>query len=91
MIDFTLLDENKDFFVDLKVLTEETYQRNNNTPVVFIAHSMGGSMLLTFLRAQTQEWKEKHVRALVTLSAVWGGAIKALKVFAIGMLKKTVL
>ncbi|XP_022160151.1 group XV phospholipase A2-like isoform X1 [Myzus persicae] len=76
--------ENTEFFVKLKILTEETYQQNNNTPIVFIVHSMGGCMTLKFLRAQTQEWKDKYVRAMVSLAGAWGGAVKALKVFAVG-------
>lgn len=76
--------ENTEFFTKLKFLTEETYQQNNNTPVVFIVHSMGGCMTLKFLRAQTQSWKDTHIRALVSLAGAWGGAVKALKVFAVG-------
>ncbi|XP_050425580.1 phospholipase A2 group XV-like [Adelges cooleyi] len=76
--------ENAEFFIKLKTLTEETYAQNNNTPVVFIVHSMGGCMSLQFLRNQTQEWKDKHIRALVSLAGAWGGAVKALKVFAVG-------
>jgi len=45
---------------------------------------MGGCMTLKFLRDQTQSWKDKYVRALVSLAGVWGGAVKALKVFAVG-------
>ena len=82
------IDENTEFFVKLKILTEETYQQNNNKPVVFIVHSMGGCMTLQFLRAQTQEWKDQYVRAMVSLAGAWGGAVKALKVFTVGMLKK---
>lgn len=80
------LDENKEFFTKLKILTEETYKQNNNTPVVFIVHSMGGCMTLKFLRDQTQKWKDQYVRALVSLAGAWGGAVKALKVFAVGMM-----
>lgn len=83
---FFYLDENKEFFVKLKILTEETYKQNNNTPVVFIVHSMGGCMTLKFLRDQTQKWKDQYVRALVSLAGAWGGAVKALKVFAVGMM-----
>lgn len=72
----------------LKTLTEETYQQNNNTPVVFIVHSMGGCMTLKFLRSQTQKWKDQYVRAMVSLAGAWGGAVKALKVFAVGTLKE---
>lgn len=81
-------DENQEFFVNLKLLTEETYRQNNNTPVVFIVHSMGGCMALTFLRSQTQKWKDQYVRAMVSLAGAWGGAVKALKVFAVGTQKK---
>lgn len=49
---------------------------------------MGGCMTLQFLKAQTQKWKDQYVRALVSLAGAWGGAVKALKVFAVGMLKK---
>ncbi|XP_050529312.1 phospholipase A2 group XV-like isoform X2 [Daktulosphaira vitifoliae] len=76
--------ENKEFFIKLKDLTEEVYAQNNNTPVVFIVHSMGGCMSLQFLRLQTQKWKDKYIRALVSLAGAWGGAVKALKVFAVG-------
>jgi len=78
------IDENAEFFVKLKTLTEETYHQNNNTPVVFIVHSMGGCMTLKFLRAQTQGWKDQYVRAMVSLAGAWGGAVKALKVFTVG-------
>ncbi|XP_028128275.1 phospholipase A2 group XV [Diabrotica virgifera virgifera] len=76
--------ENQDFFVNLKTLVEDTYKENNNTPVVLLAHSMGGPMTLTFLNKQTQSWKDKYIRCLISLSAVWGGSVKAIKVFAIG-------
>lgn len=54
---------------------------------MFIVHSMGGCMVLKFLRDQSQDWKDKYVRAMVSLAGPWGGAIKALKVFTIGMIK----
>ncbi|XP_072383690.1 lysosomal phospholipase A and acyltransferase-like isoform X1 [Diabrotica undecimpunctata] len=76
--------ENQDFFVNLKTLVEDTYKENNNTPVVLLAHSMGGPMSLTFLNRQTQSWKDKYIRCLISLAAVWGGSVKAVKVFAIG-------
>lgn len=85
---FCFTDENQEFFVNLKTLVEETYQKNNNTPIVFIAHSMGGCMTLKFLRSQTQGWKDKYIRAMVSLAGAWGGAVKALKVFAVGTLNK---
>lgn len=58
---------------------------NNNEPVTLIAHSMGGPMSLIFLQRQTQKWKDKYINSLISLAAVWGGSVKALKVFAIGL------
>ena len=58
---------------------------------------MGGPMTLIFLQRQSQEWKDKYINRLITLAAVWGGSVKALKVFAIGddldayLLRQTVL
>lgn len=57
---------------------------NNNTPVTLLAHSMGGPMTLIMLQRQSQKWKDKYISALITLSAVWAGSVKAIKVFAIG-------
>lgn len=79
-------DENVDFFPKLKALVEESYAANNNTPATLLVHSMGGSMALHFLRLQTQAWKDKYIRRMVSLSTPWGGSVKALKVFAIGKL-----
>ncbi|XP_072937181.1 lysosomal phospholipase A and acyltransferase-like [Epargyreus clarus] len=76
--------ENEEFFVKLKVLVEETYTMNNKTAVTLVVHSMGGSMALHFLRLQTQSWKDQYIRRMISLSTPWGGAMKALKVFAIG-------
>ncbi|XP_060822942.1 phospholipase A2 group XV-like [Bombus pascuorum] len=76
--------ENEMFFKRLKDLVEETYNNNNQVPVTLIAHSMGGPMSLIFLQRQSQKWKDKYINCLITLSAVWGGSVKALKVFAVG-------
>lgn len=51
---------------------------------MLIAHSMGGPMSLYFLQNQPQQWKDQYIKCLVTLSGVWGGSVKALKVYAIG-------
>ncbi|XP_011632124.1 group XV phospholipase A2-like isoform X1 [Pogonomyrmex barbatus] len=76
--------ESEEFFIKLKTLVEETYIMNNNTPVTLLAHSMGGPMTLIMLQRQSQKWKDKYINALITLSAVWAGSVKAIKVFAIG-------
>lgn len=76
--------ENGDFFVQLKVLVEDTYKENNNTAVVLIVHSMGGPMSLRFLNMQTQAWKNQYIAGLISLAGAWGGSMKAIKVYAIG-------
>lgn len=45
---------------------------------------MGAPMCLIFLQRQTQKWKDKYLSSLITLAGVWGGSVKALKVFAVG-------
>ncbi|XP_066594723.1 lysosomal phospholipase A and acyltransferase-like [Prorops nasuta] len=76
--------ENEEFFVKLKELVEETFLMNNKEPVTLIAHSMGGPMSLIFLQRQSQKWKDTYIKSFITLAGVWGGSVKALKVFAIG-------
>ena len=41
-------------------------------------------MSLYFLNQQTQTWKDKYIRSLVTLAGPWGGAVKSLEVAAVG-------
>lgn len=76
--------ENKEWFIKLKHLVEETYTLNDNTPITFIAHSMGGPMTLLFLQMQSQEWKDQYIRRIISLAGAWGGSVKALKCFAVG-------
>lgn len=78
-------DENQDYFTRLKTLVEETYEQNNNTSIIFIAHSMGGPMLQVFFQKLPQAWKDKYIRAVVTLCGAWAGSVKALKVYVVGM------
>ena len=58
--------------------------KNGNTKVVLIAHSMGCTMSLYFLNQQSQTWKKKYIRSLVTLAGPWGGSVKSLEVAAVG-------
>lgn len=78
-------DENQEYFVKLKALIEDTYEQNSQERIMMIAHSMGGPMSQYFLNLQTQEWKDKYIKCLVSLSGAWGGSVKAIKVYAIGM------
>lgn len=76
--------ELQDYFVNLKLLVERAYNNSGNEPVVFICHSMGCLNNLYFLNSNTQEWKNKYVRSMISLAGVWGGSVKALKAFASG-------
>ncbi|BFZ12763.1 hypothetical protein BsWGS_15802 [Bradybaena similaris] len=76
--------ELSDYFIDLQKLIEETYQKNNNTKIVAIAHSMGNPVFLYFLNRQPQSWKNKFIQSFVTLAGVWGGAVKPLRLMASG-------
>lgn len=57
---------------------------NENIEITFIAHSMGGRMLLYFLQQMPQEWKDKYVKQIITLSTPWGGSIQAIQAISVG-------
>lgn len=59
---------------------------NNGTPVTIVAHSMGGPMTLLFFQRMTKEWKNIHIKRFITLAGAWAGSVKAVKVFAMGLL-----
>ena len=69
-----------EFFQKLRNLTETSYAANGGTPVVFLCHSMGSPMALYFLNTMSREWRERYVRAMITLSGPWGGTVRSLKV-----------
>lgn len=78
------LDENSQYFIDLKKLVEDTYGLNNNEPITFIAHSMGAPMLMIFLQQQSDSWKQKYIARMITIAGAYGGSAKTVKVFAMG-------
>ena len=54
------------------------YEQSGGNKVTLVAHSMGGPVSLYFLNTNneivTQDWKDKHLHAYVTLSGAWAGA-----------------
>ena len=55
------------------------YKDNGNTSVTIVAHSLGSPTTLYFLtNFVSQKWKDTYLKAFVTLSGVWKGAIKGL-------------
>lgn len=84
LLNVSLLDENKQWFIDLKKLVEDTYNLNDNEPITFIAHSMGAPMLTIFLHLQDESWKAKYIARMITIAGAYGGSAKTVKVFAVG-------
>lgn len=75
----------------MKDLIEDTFTKTNGQKVVFITHSMGSPMTLYFLNRQSQAWKDKYIKSWISLAGCWAGTVKALKVFAQGILSYCLL
>lgn len=57
---------------------------NNNTPITFVAHSMGGRMVLHFLHLMPPSWKSKYIRKVITLNTPWGGTVQSIEAVSLG-------
>lgn len=68
----------------LKVLVEKAFTDNGEERVTFVAHSMGGRMLLYFLQQMSTEWKDKYIEQMITISSPWGGAVQAFQALTVG-------
>lgn len=68
----------------LVALIEETSSMNGGQKVVLVGHSMGCLYMLYMLNGQSQAWKDKFIRAMVTLGGPWGGSVKPLRLMASG-------
>lgn len=78
------VDENKKWFARLKILVRYIYDLNDQTPITFIAHSMGGKMLLIFLQQMPQTWKDKYISKVITLNTPWGGSVQSIQAMSVG-------
>ncbi|KAF6214997.1 hypothetical protein GE061_009745 [Apolygus lucorum] len=78
------LSESREYFNKLKILVEDTYKINGNKQVVLVTHSYGGTMVLSFLRAQTQKWKDKYIKSMISLAGVIGGSVMTIKEYILG-------
>ncbi|XP_041375530.1 phospholipase A2 group XV-like [Gigantopelta aegis] len=72
------------FFFDFQLLVEDTYVKNNNSKVIVLAHSMGNANMLYFFNQRPQSWKDKFIKFWISLSGVWAGAVKPLRLMASG-------
>ena len=76
--------EHFDYFQRVVDLIQDAYTRNGNKSVIIITHSMGSTMALYLLNHQSKAWKDKYIRAFISLGGPWIGTVQALKTFAIG-------
>lgn len=76
--------EHMEYFNRLVELIESSYASNGNKSVILISHSMGSTMVLYMLNSKSKSWKDKYIKCHISLSGVWAGTVKAMKVFAVG-------
>ena len=82
------LETRDQYFTRTMTQIEEMYEKNDNTPIVMVCHSMGcktGHYLLNFAKnAKGQEWLDKHIHTYCPVGAPHLGAPKALRSFVSG-------
>jgi len=73
----------KAYQADLKNLIERGV-RHSGEKALLISHSMGGLQVLHFLSQQSQAWKDAHIQQWIPISAPFGGANEAMRLFVSG-------
>ena len=65
------------YYEALHQLIEDSYNRNGQTPVTLVAHSLGGPVSLYFLsKYVSSDWKASRIKQFVSLSGAFGGSFK---------------
>lgn len=52
--------------------------------VAIVGHSMGGLVSAYFLMNKTQDWKDRHIHALITAGTPWLGSVESLGQYIVG-------
>lgn len=70
---------------NLTELVERAYELSGGEKVVLVAHSMGNLFVHHHLTSVvSSQWKDKHIRSFLSVSAPYLGALKALKALISG-------
>lgn len=75
--------ELEEFFFNLTQLIENLHYRSNKQ-VTLICHSMGCLNAVYLLNSKSNQWKEIHVKRLITLGSPWDGSFKAISAMLFG-------
>nr|BAK04441.1 predicted protein [Hordeum vulgare subsp. vulgare] len=57
-----------DYFARVKDLVERASRKNQNRPVILVAHSFGGKVILGFVNRTPMPWRKKFIKHLVLVS-----------------------
>ena len=66
--------EQQDYFDKVTKLIENTTESNGGKSVILVSHSMGSTMMLYMLNHKPQDWKDKYIRAHISMAGVWAGS-----------------
>jgi lecithin-cholesterol acyltransferase len=73
------------FLESTKRLIEETYNRNQNTPVHLVGHSNGPLYAQYLLTKTTQAWKDKYIHGFTPIAGNWPGQGFSYSVYFTGL------
>jgi len=81
---YNVIDEMSEYLDELRQLIIETYETNDQQPVVLIGHSMGNLYVQYLLKYLDPQWKKKYIKCFISLAGPWGGAVKTLRLMTSG-------
>ena len=54
------------YYANLKKLVETMHERNNNTKVTLVVHSMGGLSISWLINVVGKKWNDQYIHSYVT-------------------------